>query len=239
MLPSILAAQGDVVELCFGDASPVAAEYVLSQKNKATSTGERYILAANTVFRPSFFSRPLSSSIQTEVEQNKGRFRFRLLAMPLEQSLHSALSPSRPTTTLVNQLIRLHDLIYRKIIRATLALSILLLLIQFFLTPEKQIIWFSVLLDLLYVLFPFIPCSIIIQLLGIRLFGAARILALFEQLSQSTTPFDDADEVDEFDEEAPPPTKQVRVTAGKHCFNYFASGSSFIMPVVWHSGMLL
>jgi hypothetical protein len=63
-----------------------------------------------------------------------------------------------------------------------------------------------------------------------RTFGNAKILALFESLQQSHTPFDDDADVDEFDEEAPPPTKNITVTKGNIVwFNSTQLSASYII----------
>jgi hypothetical protein len=77
------------------------------------------------------------------------------------------------------------------------------------------------LLQQTYVIMPLLPATIIPLWIIVRTFGNARLLLLYDQLEQSTTPFDDSNGVDEFDAEAPAPVKEVKFQQGllSSCLN--------------------
>jgi hypothetical protein len=66
----------------------------------------------------------------------------------------------------------------------------------------------------IYAILPIIPLAFPIFWLIVRSFANATLLVLFETLQISKTEYEDDDEVDEFDAEAPPPTKNVHLHSG-------------------------
>ena len=66
----------------------------------------------------------------------------------------------------------------------------------------------------IYAILPIIPLAFPIFWLIVRSFANATLLVLFETLQISKTEYEDDEEVDEFDAEAPPPTKNVHLDSG-------------------------
>lgn len=64
----------------------------------------------------------------------------------------------------------------------------------------------------IYTIIPLLPLCIPSLWIIARSFGNAQLLILFEALQISKTEYEDDDEVDEFDAEAPPPTKDLELS---------------------------
>ena len=198
--------------MTYGDVAPGRMRYIFTTRAGAASK-EVYLLEANQVFRPILFGPSPSKWMSLEFQLNRGRFQFQLLETPLADTLRASLENKRPVTALAHQVGILRKVIIRRFAYVALALALIFNVTRFILDGNKSITWFGFLLTLqVYSLIPILPFTGILMWVVMRAYGNAKILALFEQLQQSTTPFDDRDDVDEFDEEAAPPTKDVKLT---------------------------
>lgn len=176
---------------------------------------ESYEMEGGQVFRPALFGEQPSTLMQREFDINRGLFQFELLDTPVKETLRASLENRRPPTVLAQQ-----AAVVRRVIGWTtimlVVLSLLLSVARFVLSGAESTTWFAFLVVLqLYMVIPFLPFAGIIMWTLVRAFGNAKVLTLFEQLQQSTTPFDDREDVDEFDEEAAPPTKDVQLATGR------------------------
>jgi hypothetical protein len=158
-------------------------------------------------------------------------FRFRVLETPICHTIEDVLLTKRPKAVLHHQLLILDRFTYHRVIWILLGISFAFNVVRLCLSEQPSNVWFSVLFHLtFYTMVPLLPWSLITMGLMARTFGNAKILALFESLQQSHTPFDDDADVDEFDEEAPPPTKNITVTKGNIVwFNSTQLSASYII----------
>jgi hypothetical protein len=75
-----------------------------------------------------------------------------------------------------------------------------------------------VFVETIYAIIPLLPLTLPSLWLIARSFGNAQVLILFEALQISKTEYEDEDDVDEFDAEAPPPTKDVDLNPSESSF---------------------
>lgn len=218
--PFNLLVEGDIIELMFGDVAPSRVRYIPLDLDSPKEPPQEveFTLNTNDMFRPRpFFAcmGPRSLAIQKEINMTHGRFYFEVLETPLRRTLVSSLENKRPTTVLSQQVEILRKIVVRRFAYIIVAFSFILSFARFILCGNKSVTWFGFLIILpLYSVFPFLPFTAVYLWVVLRAYGNAKVLTLFEQLQQSTTPFDDDENVDEFDEEAPPPTKDVKVASG-------------------------
>ncbi|KAI8076326.1 uncharacterized protein BX664DRAFT_344388 [Halteromyces radiatus] len=177
-----------------------------------------YYLAENQAFKPSFFGIPPPSGLMEEYLGCRGRYQFTLLETPLEEHMRTALSQTRPKTVIMNEARVLFRILYGHLIWYVLGISLVINLLVFGLKEYRghdigleqlveQVFW----LPFLAVL-PLLPLCVPSLWLIARSFGNAQLLILFEALQISKTEYEDDDEVDEFDTEAPPPTKDLELS---------------------------
>lgn len=223
--PFCLLVKGDVIEMSFGDIAPADAEYVYL--TAPPDTGERYHLKQGQMFRPAAFwaatSNGWTEKMFEEAKHAQGRYQFRLQQTPLISTIRDALNYRRPQPLIYQQMKRFYFLIYQRLIWILLAIAILFNVVRFALTPARHVTWMGVLIiNSVYVIIPLLPFAAYTAWALTRALGNARILLLFDQLQQSLTPFDDSVSVDEFDEEALPPTKDVSVASSTLLFKFLS-----------------
>ncbi|KAG0183213.1 hypothetical protein DFQ29_008573 [Apophysomyces sp. BC1021] len=242
IFPVNLLVEGDVVEMLYGDVAPGRMKYIhkptslediVSRSNKDTSSNEQsradqgskndlqtreYYLAQDQTFKPSFFGIPPPAGLMEEYLHARGRHQFILLETPLEKNLRTALTQQRPATVIANETRVITRIFYRYIIWIMLSAALLVNLLRFGLrdrivnnSPVDQLAELLLALPL-YVILPLLPFCLPSLWIIARCFGNAQLLILFEALQISKTEYEDDDEVDEFDAEAPPPTKDVELS---------------------------
>ncbi|KAI8393406.1 uncharacterized protein BYT42DRAFT_5272 [Radiomyces spectabilis] len=177
-----------------------------------------YYLAQDQAFKPSFFGIPPPAGLVDEYLRARGRHQFILLETPLEKNMRTALTQQRPATVLANETRVLVRVFYRWIIWIVLAIALVVNLLRFGLRdiavdhfPADQLVEQVFALSA-YAILPLLPLCLPTLWLVARSFGNAQLLILFEALQISKTEYEDDDEVDEFDAEAPPPTKDVELS---------------------------
>jgi hypothetical protein len=122
---------------------------------------------------------------------------------------------------LVNEARVLFHVLYDRLIWILLALGFIINLLVFGLKEYRhhhvgleqlveQVFWLPFLAIL-----PLLPLGVPGLWLIARSLGNAQLLILFEALQISKTEYEDDDEVDEFDAEAPPPTKDMELSPSK------------------------
>ncbi|KAI9184596.1 hypothetical protein H9P43_003651 [Blastocladiella emersonii ATCC 22665] len=204
-IPAVLLVEGDIVELHFGDLAPAACKYVYVTKHKP-GAGDRpeYALDSGQGFRPTLFGVPPPQLMRLESQLNHGRFQFRLTATPVVPVLMS-LAQARPRTVMTNQLLRLQAAAQR-VILVLYILSLAVALVRHYVLGHGTALGMAV--AAFSVVLPLVPLLVPTLYLLFRSFGNAHVSVLWEELQTSKTDYEDADE-DEFDVEAPPPTKEV------------------------------
>jgi hypothetical protein len=194
-LPCSYLVEGDVLELMYGDISPGEIQLL---------TQPGLTLQQNQILRP-----------LPDIHSNDGKFLFRLKSTPVLQVIKTAVEIDRPQTVLLQQMKVLRHFLIRRMFYVFFGLSLVFSITRFILCDRKQDTWFAFLIiHQVYVLLPFIPLVQVTAWIILRAYGNAKVLTLFDQLQKSTTPFDYRGNVDEFDEEAPPPTKDIKLASG-------------------------
>ncbi|KAI8970790.1 hypothetical protein BDB01DRAFT_731425 [Pilobolus umbonatus] len=212
IFPVNLLVQGDIVEMLYGDIAPGRMKYLNHMNEK------EYYLAKDQTFKPSFFGIPPPTGLMEEYMRSRGRHQFQLLETPLESNMRRALNQKRPNTVMYNEGQVLIRVFYRYIIWIVLVLSLIInglrcglrsVMVNAY--PVDQIAEELITLSV-YVILPLLPLCIPTMWIIARSFGNAQLLILFEALQISKTEYEDDDEVDEFDAEAPPPIKDLELS---------------------------
>lgn len=248
IFPINLLVKGDVVEMLFGDTAPCRMEYLHPNFTTSSSSSSspspipdfiphKEQLAPDQVFKPSFFGLPPPSTFLPQHTYLRGRHHFRLLETPLSTNLRAALRQERPHTVIHNEADVLVRLFLRRILWVVLTVALGVNLLKYtlkdYLANGHSGQWFEVLIvQPIYAVLPLLPFSLPTLWIVARSFGNAKVLVLFEALQISKTEYADDDEVDEFDSEAPPPTKNVVLDSRELFFFFFFSatkGSLIVM----------
>ncbi|RUS34187.1 hypothetical protein BC938DRAFT_482019, partial [Jimgerdemannia flammicorona] len=218
VFPTNLLVEGDVVEMLLGDTAPCRMKYLPPDTTTTTPPdtipGTDCYLDPDQVFKPSFFGIPPPSGFLSQHTQLRGRHHFVLLDTPLERNLRAALCQERPATVIHNEANVLVSLFVYRLLWCVLAVALVINLLRFtlkdYLVNGHSNQGFEVLVVLpIYAILPLLPLSFPTLWIVARSYGNAKVLVLFEALQISKTEYADDDEVDEFDDEAPPPTKNV------------------------------
>ncbi|KAG0369933.1 hypothetical protein BGX24_002228, partial [Mortierella sp. AD032] len=238
-LPSNLIVKGDLIEMVFGDTAPCNVLCTLSKHGiestsqtqhlhhhhhhhrhshpRKSSPTREFFLSRREIFKPSLFGSSPSEGWQKRHHELKGRYTFEVLETPLEQILHTALDPTpRPNSLIQKQLLVISRIIFFKVLLAIALLALAINLLRYVLKEVLQLHHPTQgpeqLLALpIYAALPLLPLSLPTLLQISKAFTNATILVLFNTLQISKTEFEDEKDVDEFDVEAPPPTKNVDI----------------------------
>ncbi|CAG8582984.1 9449_t:CDS:2, partial [Acaulospora colombiana] len=208
--PTTLLVEGDVVEMLYGDVAPCRMKY-LEQKDLAPK-----YLESSHVLKPTFFEKMSSHALWEQNINNEGRYKFVLLETPWANCLRSALNQTRPATVITKQAEILERVFLHRFVFVILAMSFLINLLRYMSSEAPsnrhgdQVFETLVILPM-YSIIPLIPLAFPVLWVVTRGFANATILVLFEALQISKTEYEDDEEVDEFDAEAPPPTKNVHI----------------------------
>ncbi|KAG0298939.1 hypothetical protein BGZ98_010429 [Dissophora globulifera] len=176
-----------------------------------------FFLKRRETFQPSLFGMPPTEGMQRMHTDLQGRYTFEVLETPLERILHVALDPTpRPKSLMQNQLLITNKIIFVKVFLSIAVLAFVINLLRFILKEVVQLKHgpngVEQLLALpVYAALPLLPLSIPTLLQISKAYTNAVILVLFNTLQISKTEYEDEKDVDEFDVEAPPPTKNVTI----------------------------
>ncbi|KAL1921766.1 uncharacterized protein VTP21DRAFT_10408 [Calcarisporiella thermophila] len=219
VLPTTLLVEGDTVELHYGDHAPCRMQFIPTVDIDEDEQDKPYILEAQQPFRTTLFGDPPPRWIMEEYVHSRGRFRFLVLETPIEKCLRAAITLTRPASVVQNSAKVMQDLVYGKLIWIALAIAVLVGLLRFLLNDypkhhdPHQAFDLLALLPVLTIL-PLLPLSLPTLWMVARSAGNAVVLVLFDALEASKTAYEEDEDVDEFDNEAPPPTKNVELTLG-------------------------
>ncbi|GAA5795183.1 hypothetical protein HPULCUR_000537 [Helicostylum pulchrum] len=189
-----------------------------SSKSEPPLNTKEYYIAKDQTFKPSFFGIPPPSGLMEEYMRSRGRHQFVLLESPLEKNMRRALNQKRPDTVMYNESHVIIRIFYRYIIWIVLGIALVVNFLRYGLHstlinhfPVDQLVE-EVFTMSIYAIIPLLPLCIPSMWIIARSFGNAQLLILFEALQISKTEYEDDDEVDEFDAEAPPPTKDLELS---------------------------
>ncbi|KAF9179828.1 hypothetical protein BGZ50_006662 [Haplosporangium sp. Z 11] len=176
-----------------------------------------FFLKRKEIFQPSLFGLPPSEKMKKRHNELQGRYTFEVLETPLERILHTALDPTpRPKSLIQKQLLVINKVIFCKVLLAIAILALIINLLRYVLKEVLQLDHATQGIEQLLVLpiyaaMPLLPLSIPTLLQISKAYTNATILVLFNTLQISKTEYEDEQDVDEFDVEAPPPTKNVTI----------------------------
>ncbi|KAF9330506.1 hypothetical protein BG006_006536 [Podila minutissima] len=187
-------------------------------RHRDTSPHTReFLLLRKETFQPSLFGIPMSEEMQRRHEEFQGRYTFEVLETPLERILETALDPTpRPKSLILKQLLIINNVILLRVLLAIFLLAFTINLLRYVLKEVIQLDHATQGVEQLLVLpvyaaLPLLPLSLPTLLQISKAFTNATILVLFNTLQISKTEYEDEKDVDEFDVEAPPPTKNVNI----------------------------
>lgn len=210
-------------------------------RNDASLEDKEYYLAKDQTFKPSFFGIPPPSGLMEEYMRSRGRHQFVLLETPLEKNIRKALNQKRPLPVLYQEADYIMRIFYRYILWVVLIIALLVNLLRYGLKsilanhyPPDQLVEEAFTMSF-YTIIPLLPLCLPSMWVIARSFGNAQLLILFEALQISKTEYEDDDEVDEFDAEAPPPTKDLELSPSKNLQYVFDIRVLFslIIDAVW------
>ncbi|KAF9436969.1 hypothetical protein BGZ76_002420 [Entomortierella beljakovae] len=187
------------------------------ERHGTTPHVREFFLRRKEIFNASLFGVPATEDAQRIHEEFEGRYTFEVLETPMERILHAALEPTpRPKSLIQKQLLVINRLIFFKVMISIAALGFIINLLRYVLKEVLQLDHSSNGVEQLlalpvYAALPLLPLSIPTLLQISKAYTNATILALFNTLQISKTEYEDEQDVDEFDVEAPPPTKNVSV----------------------------
>jgi hypothetical protein len=180
-----------------------------------------YILEANSVLQPALFGMPPDPLLKSESLISHGRFQFMVLETPLLKNISQACTIRRPASLFHSQCAVWRRFITFRVLPAVFIVSVIVNAAVFGvnysqITASSTKIMSADIAWIYYFFLAQVNCVIaslplifpLIWLI-IRSYGNALILTLFEALQNSKTDFEDKANVDEFDEEAPPPIKEL------------------------------
>lgn len=213
IFPTTLLVEGDVVEMLYGDVAPCKMKLI---QQGSTNVFLNNVLEAGQLFKPSCFSDMTSKEMLEQHIQNRGRYQFVLLETPWANSLKAALNQKRPDTVIRKQAKELRNIFIHRILFIVLGLAIVINFLRYKISGTGNLdqLFETLVMLPIYAILPIIPLAFPVLWLIIRSFANATLLVLFETLQISKTEYEDDDEVDEFDAEAPPPTKNVHLDSG-------------------------
>ncbi|KAJ1946816.1 hypothetical protein GGF37_000906 [Kickxella alabastrina] len=194
-VPTLLVVEGDALALAYGEVAPC----LCTGPGFQLERGQRlHRLWAGT------------GSARTEVKAQE---------TPLRRHLAQMARHQRPAarSVLQNQLARVIRLCTRSLLPALAFLALLGNAIVYGVRNGRQLGQVGTVVEILvgrtaYALFPF-ACSALWPVFWVagRIFASACGVVLFDTLQRSKTEYEDTDDIDEFDVEALPPTKDIQV----------------------------
>ncbi|KAI8873633.1 hypothetical protein GQ42DRAFT_152597 [Ramicandelaber brevisporus] len=218
-MPTLLLAEGDIVDLGIGDTVPCEGVLLTESEGSATVDSDGMPLAPSAILTAAHIALLEAQGNNSHPVKRAGRYAFALRATPLRQFLFDALTyRGKPAPTFVGQarVLSAHHAYY--IIPAALIISLVIVIVRYIVEYVAPNANREVGVELLLsypaaVVLPLLPFQYALLALLARTYTAAYMHELYTALMQSTTEYEDAEEIDEFDVEAPPPVKSVSVSA--------------------------
>ncbi|PIA18363.1 hypothetical protein COEREDRAFT_96064 [Coemansia reversa NRRL 1564] len=235
-VPTLLLVEGDVLALAYGEAAPCLvalrtgpgsnsghSEYRLSREQRLMPA---IMSGWMTQLAPAFGCGALKSCAEhywdpQSVGHGKmaGRVLFMVMETPLCHHLDQiALHHQRTDrSVLQNQIRVVVQLLIKRALPIVATAALAANIIIYGVVNVGQMSQHSMGVEIIlgrtaYVIFPF-ACTVLWPVFWIlaRVFASASEVVLFDTLQRSKTEYEDMDDIDEFDVEALPPTKDIRV----------------------------
>ncbi|KAI8321349.1 hypothetical protein GQ54DRAFT_261947 [Martensiomyces pterosporus] len=220
-VPTLLLVEGDVIALGYGEAVPCS----VAIWTKAKDTNEDYVLVRGQKFTPDIMRTWVTRPWDPESighRQMAGRVLFSVLDTPLSSHLEQISLHHRRSSrsVLQNQIRIVVRLCVLRILPVVAGVALIANLIIFGVVDvgqasQHRMAIEAVLSKTVYVVFPF-ACTVLWPVFWIaaRVFTSSCEVVLFDTLQRSKTDYEDMEDIDEFDVEALPPTKDVTVAIG-------------------------
>ncbi|KAJ2401653.1 hypothetical protein GGI23_001255 [Coemansia sp. RSA 2559] len=222
-VPTLLVVEGDTVALAYGEAAPCLlslrgvgtadAQLRLDRSQRFTAdTMRAWRLPEEDAWNPLAAGHPALA----------GRVLFHVRATPLGSHLEQIARHHQRTgrSVLQNQMRVVIRLCALRIMPVVCAAAVVANAVIYGVVSARQEAHFGMGVEAVvgksvYVVFPF-ACTVLWPVLwiGARIFANACGVVLFDTLQRSKTEYEDTDNIDEFDIEALPPTKDVTVGLG-------------------------
>ncbi|KAJ2682485.1 hypothetical protein H4R19_007122, partial [Coemansia spiralis] len=227
-VPTLLLVEGDLVALAYGEAAPCLVGLRSSPgpvaggvagTEHSLARGQKLTPAAMTTWAASLGPGQPWDPRTVGHAQMAGRVLFAVLETPLGSHLDSiALHHKRANrSVLQNQILVVVRLLVARVLPALAAAALVANIVIYGVVdvgqaPHRRMGVEAVLGKTAYVVLPF-ACTALWPVFWIlaRVFASASEVVLFDTLQRSKTDYEDMDNIDEFDVEALPPTKDVSV----------------------------
>jgi hypothetical protein len=214
-MPYNLLVEGDIVELAYGDTAPCKCQFIYPKDTDPVKYPPIFLHRTTTLKVSHFDNLPGDKGLlPKELRMNSPnplRHRFVLLETPLACVLPGCLQYKRPVSPWKTAMSMLGRILFLWNV-TILVLSFATNLLRLFLLPTKSISiihWSSyVFLLQAYAILPSLPLALDAVASIARFYGDALCSALVHALQKSSTPYLD---VDPYDPEAAPPTKDIQV----------------------------
>ncbi|KAJ1674927.1 hypothetical protein EV182_002280, partial [Spiromyces aspiralis] len=238
VVPTLMLVKGDIIALGYGERVPCSIKLVKDFDDSSSGDGghgeHEFTLKRGQMFSPAVcsswrFLQDVSAPSGGKGEaglkrkgQPDGRTRFRVLETPLQSHLSKVLheESQRHQTVLQNQILVVSRLLYQYVLPTTAVGAFVINFVRFIVTDVAQrqmrrMAIETIVGSVVHIVFPFAASMSLVWLWYLaRHYANAHTLMLFEALQRSKTDFTDDADIDEFDVEAPAPTKDVVVKQG-------------------------
>ncbi|KAI9298920.1 hypothetical protein K502DRAFT_298739 [Neoconidiobolus thromboides FSU 785] len=202
-LPVNLTVDGDIIEIAFGMVAFCDMEYM-------GSSPERMKLKRGEIFQPKFFNYDPNIPLQ------QSTFKFLLMETRFASTLSDTLQQKRPRSMIDSQRSKIRKYFslgfgFSSLFLCGIVNAIVYILVD--IPANNWDHWAEVLVRIPgYALLAWLPLWIPSFWFIVRSYCNAHTLVLFEALQKSKEEFEDEEDIDEFDTEAPSPTKNIEIS---------------------------
>jgi hypothetical protein len=206
-LPIHLTVMGDIIEFPLGSKSFVDMEFCADYYG--LELNKKLVLRKGQTLKAHFFD------CIPQIVEEMDTFKFKLLETRLTQTLKDTVIQERPVSVIQNQMKRIKHLFIRRLGIIVFLLSLIvssLIYFVFDLPRGHNNHWIELLIQVpTYTFLAWVPLSFPNLWFLVRNYCNAYILVLFEALQKNKEEFEDEEDIDEFDTEAPSPVKNVEI----------------------------
>ncbi|KAJ1646712.1 hypothetical protein LPJ64_001826 [Coemansia asiatica] len=199
-VPTLLLVEGDVIALGVGETAPCHIEQRdCEQEALMLTRGQKLV---------NLWTGKGSSRTMFDVRDTPLRYHLEQIALHHRRTDRSVLQ---------NQLCKVIHMCVRRVLPAFLLAALVANAVIYGVVGVKQQKLYHMVVEVIvgktaYVLFPF-ACTALWPVFWIlaRIFASSCVVVLFDTLQRSKTEYEDMEDIDEFDVEALPPTKDIKV----------------------------